>query len=197
LKIFVFSAKFGLIPANEPIPDYDYKMTADKAKEINGSFLDAFKVIIAADTFSELFVNLGEVYWQALAGYESLLRPDLSVLIAEGSSGRRQGQLRDWLYRGLPTSNAESSDKPRKEKVSLGGVEIALTADEIIARAEAWLAHEPDKAHKFQSWYVLVDDHRVAPKWLVSRLTGLPVGSFHTGEANRVLRQLGVEVKRL
>lgn len=196
LNVLILSAKFGLIPANEPIPDYDYKMTADKAEEMNASFLNAFKEIIAAKTFSELFVNLGAVYWQVLAGYEPLLPPGMSVLIAEGSLGRRQGQLRDWLYRDLPASNIESSDQLPKSEISLRGIKIALTADEIMVRAGVWLAQEPGDAHRFQSWYVLVNDQRVAPKWLVSRLTGLPVGSFHTGEANRVLRQLGIEVRR-
>jgi hypothetical protein len=49
----------------------------------------------------------------------------------------------------------------------------------------------------YQSWYVPVDGHKVAPKWLVSQLTGLPASAFVTDEARRVLAQLGVKVIRV
>ncbi|RUR72632.1 hypothetical protein PCC6912_61890 [Chlorogloeopsis fritschii PCC 6912] len=50
---------------------------------------------------------------------------------------------------------------------------------------------------RFQSWYVDVGTNRVAPKWLVSQLTGLSVRDFTTKEALRLLAQLGIEVKRV
>ena len=56
------------------------------------------------------------------------------------------------------------------------------------AIAEEWNIPE------YQVWYVQVDDQQVPPKWLVSKLTGLPVNAFHTNEARRVLHQLGIEV---
>jgi hypothetical protein len=41
---------------------------------------------------------------------------------------------------------------------------------------------------------VIIGEHRVGVKRLVSLLTGLPVSSFHTDAARRVLSQLGVDV---
>lgn len=35
---------------------------------------------------------------------------------------------------------------------------------------------------------------RIAPKWLVSQVTGLPVSCFHTHFANQVLAQWGIPI---
>ena len=50
-------------------------------------------------------------------------------------------------------------------------------------------AHKPDGNG--------IDDRAVAPKWLVSRLSGVSVGAFRTSDAVKVLRGLGVEVRRV
>jgi hypothetical protein len=49
---------------------------------------------------------------------------------------------------------------------------------------------------RYQSWYVVVDNQRVAVKWLVSQITGLPVSAFVSDEARRLLVQLGIKVTR-
>jgi hypothetical protein len=71
-----------------------------------------------------------------------------------------------------------------------------MTPTEVLAVARRGLAAEIAAARRYQSWYVSVDADRVAPKWLVSQLTGLPVSCFATDEARRVLARLGVEVER-
>jgi len=47
-----------------------------------------------------------------LAGHEQILPPNLTPVIAQGSSGRRQVELRDWLYSGLPKSSSTGSPTP-------------------------------------------------------------------------------------
>jgi hypothetical protein len=59
------------------------------------------------------------------------------------------------------------------------------------------IVDNPQNATNYQSWYIQIDDQRVAPKWLVSQLTGLPVSDFVTTDARRLLAQLGFEVKRV
>ncbi|MGI8469157.1 MAG: hypothetical protein ACR2N3_11970, partial [Pyrinomonadaceae bacterium] len=49
----------------------------------------------------------------------------------------------------------------------------------------------------YQSWFVLVDDFKISPKWLVSRLINLPVGKFHSDQARKVLQRLGIKVQRV
>lgn len=80
--------------------------------------------------------------------------------------------------------------------VRLRGVALAATPEEVAALARRALAEERGAPDAYQGWYVPLDGRRVAPKWLVSCLTGLPVGAFGTGEARRALAALGVEVRR-
>jgi hypothetical protein len=152
VDIFVLSANFGLISANQPTPNYDYKMSPQRAQELQPKVTCALEQVLQVNPYSELFISLGQNYWQALVGYERLVPMETQVTVAEGSQGGRQAEA-------LAEGHTDSTN--------------------------------------YQSSFVLVDGQRVAPKWLVSQLTGLPVNSFHTGDARRVLQQLGIEVRSI
>jgi hypothetical protein len=81
-------------------------------------------------------------------------------------------------------------------RARIRGVEVTLTPEQVFdiaveALSEGWGAPE-----RYESWCVPVNGNRVAPKWLVSRISGLPVAAFTTDDARRLLAQLGVEVSR-
>lgn len=168
-------------------------MTASRAMELNPSILDELKRLLARRKYRKLFINAGENYLRALAGYESLMPDDLEVTVSDGSVGRRQSMLRDWLYGGPPPSPSLAP----QGRARVRGVEIELTPEEALDIACRALADGEGELNAYQSWYVPINGHRVAPKWLISQLTGLPVGSFVTDEARRALAQLGIEVRRV
>lgn len=197
VNTFILSAQFGLIPANQPIPNYDYKMSPQRAHELQPKVLYEFEQVLQVNQYRELFLNLGKNYWQALAGYEKLLPAEIQVTLAQGSQGGRQAALRRWLYNGLAGQPDSHLVVTRLGKARIRGREIALTPEQILDMARQSLADGDGDPTGYQSAYVLVDGQRVAPKWLVSQLTGLPVSSFHTGDARRVLQQLGVEVRSI
>ena len=195
---YILSAKFGLIPADESIPNYDHKMTPKRAQALNVQVLDSISQILRDNVDCQgLFINLGESYWQALDGYERVIPSDLKIIISHGSQGRRQVELRDWLYSGLSEPPITPTTKVNGGKVRLRGIEIDYSPDQIYQLACVKLVEDPQGAASYHAWYVQIDDQQIAPKWLVSQLTGLPVGYFHSGEARRVLQQLGIEVRRV
>ena len=191
LDIRILSAKFGLIPADQPIPWYDEPMTAHQAAILNPMVSAELKRLLARRKYRKLLLNVGQAYQAALAGHESLVSDSVEVTQASGSSGRRQTILRDWL-RGRPPNQLFSP----AGSACLRGTKITLTPDEVIDIACRALAEGKGTPYSYQSWYVPVNGLRVAPKWLVSQLTGLPVGAFHSEEARRVLFQLGVKACR-
>ncbi len=197
LTVYILSAKFGLIPANRSIPYYDYKMTPERAHELHSEVWHNFKNILQDDRYDELFISLGRNYLQALSDYERLALPNLKITVAKGSQGRRQAELHDWLYRELPEQSCSLARSFKGDKVRIRGVEITFTSEEILDVARKSLKENQSNSTSYQAWYVLVDNQRVGPKWLVSQLTGLPVNSFHTDDAKRVLQQLGIEVRRI
>lgn len=192
LDIRILSAKFGLIPADRPIPFYDKPMTARRAITLNPAVSAEVERLLAQRIYRKLLINVGQNYQPALAGFESLAPDDLEVAQASGSSGRRLTILHDWLHSESPPSRPVS----HIGSACLRRIEITLTPDEVIDIACRALAEGKGAPHDYQSWYVRINDHRVAPKWLVSQLTGLPVGAFHSDEARRVLLQLGIKPRR-
>jgi len=70
-----------------------------------------------------------------------------------------------------------------------------LTPTQVFDVARQALAEGKGNPGCYQSWYVLIEEQRVSPKWLVSLLTGLPVSDFHSSAARRMLIQLGIEVR--
>lgn len=190
LDVFILSAKFGLIPANKKIPLYDQPMTPQRATKLNPQVIAEISRIFAGKRYQEIFVCLGKKYLSALKGYESQLPKKSIVTVATGSSGRRQTMMCEWLYgESAPTLQITPSGV-----ASIRGKKITLTPDEVIDIACRALAAKKGEPHRYQSWYVPINEDRVAPKWLVSLLSGLPVGEFHSDEARRVLQQLGVKV---
>ncbi len=194
LDIYILSAKFGLIPSSQLIPNYDHRMTLQKVRELQLPTLTELKKILVDKQYDELFISMGKDYLRVLVGYESLIPVNLKVVISTGVMGRKQADLRNWLHRGLLVPPDNHMAVIQQGKAYLRDVEISLTPNQVMDVARLAIVEEQN-IPKYQVWYVQVDDQQVPPKWLVSKLTGLPVSAFHTNEARRVLQQLGVEVR--
>lgn len=172
---------------------YDARMNPRRAAELNPEVLEKTKKIFASKCYEKLFICAGKNYLPALKGYDLLIPRKLEAIVATGSSGHRQAELHDWLHSGPPPELKVSS----QGEAVICGKKIALTPQQIIDIACRALAKENGVPFSYQAWYVPINGHRIAPKWLVSQLTGLSVGSFHTDEARRVLAQLGIRVLRV
>jgi hypothetical protein len=191
--VSVLSAEFGLIPGYYPIPHYDRQMTHQRAMELRPQAFEKLGHILkATEAYQELFICMGRDYLQVLDGWEALIPFGLAVKVSKGSMGKQQAELYDWL-RGESPSPPSSTPQG---KVRIRGTQIDLTSQQVLDAARHALAREKGDPSRYQSWYVQVDDWRVAPKWLVSQITGLPTSAFVTDEARRVLAQLGIEVIR-
>jgi hypothetical protein len=196
LDVYALSAKFGLIPATRTIPYYDQRMTTERIHTLRPRVVKQMGQVLKTKIYSELFLSLGSDYLQAIDGYEPLIPPEVELTISNGTPGRKLTNLRDWLYR----DTAPTIKPPvlcTHKTVSIRGIPIKATPAQVLAIARCALVKGYSGFDSYQSWYVLVDSQRIAPKWLVSQLSGLPVSDFHTGEATRVLQQLCIEVKRL
>lgn len=193
-ETFILSAEYGLIRAEEQIPIYERRMTVERAEQLRPSVLSRVQELFCQDTaFRELCLCMGREYRRALAGWERWRPEDLTVFQTTGSLGTQQGQLHDWLHGSPPATSLPA----RNGVVCVRGIKVDLTVPQVLELAQDALNKDGDGASGFKNWYVQVGDQRVAPKWLVSLLTGLPVRSFVTDDARRVLAQLGVEVTRV
>jgi len=211
---WVLSAKYGLVNADHPMQDYDQRMTEELAKALRPAIQKRLRSLLYSTTPGpgELFLyasgsylsTLGFDQESGLVGYDvrnevsggnnNRERP-IKAKLASGRIGGRVAELRDWLY-GSPPSPPDVMPHKGAELVVFRGVELRLTVQDVLLRAAAEAVQDPVGAARFEAWYVQVGERRVAPKWLVSMLSGVPVSNFRTSDARHLLAQLGIEVCR-
>lgn len=207
VDIRILSAQFGLLCHDTPIPEYDHRMTLQRAQELRERVSTELTDVVRARSYRELCICAGRDYLRVIEGVCFPIGPDLSIQVIEGGQGAKLAGLYNWLYAeqstyaspAPPIVPMDLSVPPSniiKNKPHIGGVYINLTHSEAIEVAREALSKGLGEPHRYHSWYVLLDGQRVAPKWLVSALTGLPVSAFATSAARRVLNYLGIEVYR-
>ncbi len=197
LDVYILSAAYGLIPTAHPIVDYNQMMTQEQATELHDEVLSQLLHLLRAG-YRSLCLAMSKVYLLAFDGWPALVPQEVQVTLTDGSQGVKLTQLKRWLWRNVQGS---AKDKQRAAKprgpARIRGVEVTMMPEQVFDMARKALAEGRGKPNCYQSWYVQVDDQRVAPKWLVSQLTGLPVSAFVTDEARRLLTQLGIKVMRV
>jgi hypothetical protein len=196
--VFILSAKWGLISGSTLLPYYDRRLTAHRAGELREQVRVQLRKILASRP-REVFILMGESYFQLvdLEGLSQIAGAEIRAV--RGSRGRKLSALYDWLYGAPPPEPriiGSISTRGRRAKVKLRGVEIGYNRKQALALARHALRQEADVATRIHSWYVRLGPDRVSPKWLVGKISGLPVNAFVTDEARRVLAQLGIEVQR-
>lgn len=191
--IRILSAEFGLIAPDENISFYDRRMTKSRADELQPAITASFEPFWKSNQIDDLMVVASSHYVEALAGCFLMVSDGVTVNVTSGSIGRQVSVLHDWLHGGPPTI----ADAGRIKDVKFRGKIIQQTAAEVLDVARREYPGDLRMASRYETWCVHVDDHLVAPKWLVSKLTGFPVGQFRTADALSVLRKLGVEATRV
>ncbi|MFL5759988.1 MAG: DUF6884 domain-containing protein [Thermomicrobiales bacterium] len=96
-NMFILSAKFGLIAANEPIPDYDCRMTPSRAEELRANTPQKVSQIVRDIRPSRIFLNLGKDYAKAIDHWNAP-QSIWQLTFSDGPPGVRLAQLRQWLY---------------------------------------------------------------------------------------------------
>lgn len=202
LAAVVLSAEFGLIPIDEPIPNYDRRMTSSRAVEIapvvNESLAGLPRKLCLDPDRSAYLAVLGRQYLDVLAACRCPLAETLLGRNADGGIGAKSAVLAQWLRRGDAPEPVGRGGEPvvgedEPVVVRLRGRALALTRAEVVERA---IAERDGCRTEPAVWRARLVDRWVSPKWLVSIATGLPVSAFGAADARRILERLGFEVRR-
>lgn len=200
LPVYVLSAEFGLISADHPTPNYERRMTPERARELQPEVSSILSQILPIDRAAmlnetDVLVVLGRDYLSALDGFSESRRAFLLSRVMGGSQGKKLAALHDWLY-GTPPKAVSRSHTLGPAR-SFRGVEITLSRDDVLEVARHGLREQVRGATDLTAWFVVVDGQRVAPKWLVSQATGIPVGRFTTSDALSLVARFGIEAERI
>ncbi len=124
VDVYILSARFGLIPAEQPIPDYDQRMTRTRARELRPQVLQALEKLLATGQYDTLYLDLGQDYLPAVEGWEHLARKyGVAYQQARGRIGQRLRALRQWLlerWRGEAIVPFFVADRPKSLDILAG-----------------------------------------------------------------------------
>jgi hypothetical protein len=192
----IISANFGLIPSWKKIPYYNLRMTKSRAGELRKQISQNLMRYIFKRNYQDLFISVGKSYLPTIELDHEWIPKNIRVTISNGTLGKRQAMLHNWLYNN---SLADCASKSSQRKQLLGAitVDVNQTVQKIHEIALRAVAEQNQQALMCQAWYVEVNGHHISPKWLVNQLTGMPVGAFHTDKARSILHNLGIEVLRV
>lgn len=192
--IMILSAQFGLLSAYERIPVYDRRMTPERALQLRPEVIAALREYVRRAGCRRCCIALGRDYLPAVEGLGAIIPETCTITYIGGAPGERLARLFDWLYGDLARPDRRRI-APRG-RAHLRGIEIRLEPETALAYGLRALHAQQTPPPQPKAWYVELGEYRVGPKWLVSQLVGLPVGTFSTTDARRVLAALGVEVRR-
>jgi hypothetical protein len=202
VDVQVLSAAYGLIPATEEIPFYDQSMTEERAQELHDDTVQRFRELLESGVYDRCCFGLSQLYLRALTGWESVTPAGVDVTVADGPMGEKLSQVKGWLLGEVKATKAPPPDRlaaPERPagRATVAGVAIACSREDVLAIARAGLQAAEEGIQRYRDWYVLVDDQRVAPKWLISKLTGRSTSDFSAADARRGLLALGIDVERV
>lgn len=198
LDIYILSAKYGLLSQTTQIPFYDQKLNKSSQKEFIENVLYQAEQIFSSINSNEFFVNLGSLYLRFFNPVIKKISQSNSLVLTAGASGKRLAEMHDWLYRNNSPLLNEQIPKSLEKEVFIKGIRLQTNEEEIrdIVRREI-AANGSRDLQNYHSWFVPIDNLKISPKWLISKLSSLPVGNFHSDQARKLLQRLGIKVKRV
>ncbi len=101
-SILILSAKYGLLDADHPIPDYGCRITAEAAEAIRPDVLRVLGERLSQKQYEDVAFCVGHDYQKAVEGYAGLIASDTKITFIPGGQGTRLRNLRAWLRREQP-----------------------------------------------------------------------------------------------
>ena len=106
LDVHILSATYGLIAGDFPTPLYDQKMNMARVVELQPQVKTTFSSLLQNNYASICFV-LGKIYLKAFEDLQDLVPVNIEHIFTYGTIGKKQTQLKKWLWQEQPCIFAE------------------------------------------------------------------------------------------
>lgn len=190
LSTYVLSARHGVISGSERVANYDQPLTAERAQELQPQVKTRLHEVALPAQSGSTLVCAGGRYVQLL---KKSLPATADPEVVTGPVGRQLSGLYRWLYGTDAGPTPDDVGATEQVVVQVRGTTLQTTRREALqALREAFQAGN-SRPGRFQTWHVVIDGEPVSAKWAVAQLTGLGRGDFHTDDAKRVLKKLGLQ----
>ena len=98
LDVYILSAAYGLIPGDFPTVWYDQKINVARIAELQSQVHTTFSDI-QRDNYASICFVLGRTYLKAFEGTQNLVPIHAEPIVIYGPMGKKQTQLKKWLWR--------------------------------------------------------------------------------------------------
>ena len=98
LDVYILSAAYGLIAEDFPTPLYDQKMNMARVLELQPQVKTTFSGILQ-NNYTSICFGLGKSYLKVFEGLQDLIPASTESIVAYGPIGKKQTQLKSWLWR--------------------------------------------------------------------------------------------------
>ena len=98
LDVYILSAAYGLIPGDFPIAWYNQKINVARIAELQSQVHTTFSDI-QRDNYASICFVLGRTYLKAFEGTQNLVPIHAEPIVIYGPMGKKQTQLKKWLWR--------------------------------------------------------------------------------------------------
>ena len=98
LDVYILSAAYGLIPGDFPTAWYDQKINASRVAELQSQVNTTFSDI-QRDNYASMCFVLGRTYLKAFESAQNLVPTHTEPVVVHGTMGKRQVQLKKWLWK--------------------------------------------------------------------------------------------------
>lgn len=97
VNIYIISAKYGLLQLEDPILNYDERITREKASVLNKSIVYNLAKEISDNRYTQLIVNLGSDYMPSISGLEDIIPSNCHLVEFTGTIIQRRKLLKEYL----------------------------------------------------------------------------------------------------
>lgn len=198
LEVWVLSARFGAIRAEQSVPFYDQQLDLQGMELLRPLVAATLQARLREQLFAPVFVDVGGRYKGLLSDVEELGLP--SVEWAQGAPGVRAAGLRLWLQRLSGQADYERFVLPfcvsnTPEAALFQGREIGVDSYRLSEVAVQW-RNSASLRLPASLWRVAIKDATgiqfVPLKWLVALLVSSPPDSFSTAQGIAFLKKIGM-----
>jgi hypothetical protein len=98
--VLILSAKYGLIPSDRAIGDYDCRLSKSSAAELRPEVLETLGSVLRSKRWNSVAVCAGKDYRLALDGFVRLVPSSTRLEMLAGGLGTRLTNLKNWLHGG-------------------------------------------------------------------------------------------------
>lgn len=175
--LWILSAEHGLIHGSTHILPYDRRMTPARADDLRERVEPALDALAAG---RPACLALGRLYHRAAGGAA------MHATRTAGGQGTQLAALRRWLG---------AAPEPMLATLPVRFQNLADVSPGAVVRLAAQRAPADPASARLGAYAATAGSLRVAPKWLVTQLSGVPVAQFRTADALRVLAHIGIPVE--